>query len=378
MSGAILPGATLGIFGSGQLGRMFALAARPMGYRVHVFSEERNSPAGQVADREFVENFHDLDAVKEFANSVDVASYEFENVPAEAIATAEEFIPVRPRSGALRVVQNRITEKTALKNAGLPVTPFIPVHSIEDLLTGYTAMARPCILKTARFGYDGKGQAPVTSLGAAPAAWNSLKTDEAILEAQIGFQCEISVVAARSPNGEFLAYPAFENIHAKHILDVTLAPARVSPEILRDADEIARAVFETLDAVGVMCVEFFVTPFDELLINEIAPRPHNSGHLTINAHVTSQFEQQVRSICGLPLGSVQQFRPACMVNLLGHLWDQGDPAWGEAFSDPDVKLHLYGKQEARPGRKMGHLTVLGDNLETAQKKALAARAALVR
>ncbi len=378
MSGPILPGATLGMFGSGQLGRMFALAARRLGYRVHVFSPEADSPMGHIADREFVADYLDLDAVREFARSIAVASFEFENVPAATTEEAANFVPVRPGGHVLAVTQNRLDEKGTLARAGLPVTPFTAVRSIDDLLSGLVALGVPAVLKTCRMGYDGKGQVLIRSLDEAIDAWTALATDEAILEAFIPFEREISVVAARSLEGDFRAYPAFENAHANHILDVTLCPARLTQPVLDEAREIARSIFEALDVVGVLCVEFFVAQGGRLLINELAPRPHNSGHLTIDAHVTCQFEQQVRAICGLPLGSTEQIRPACMVNLLGDLWSGGEPDWSAALTDDGVRLHLYGKSAPRAGRKMGHLTVLADNLADAERRAFEARAVLRR
>lgn len=376
MSNALLPGAILGMLGSGQLGRMFTMEARRMGYQVHVFSPDQNSPAGQLADREFVGEYDDLEAVREFARTVSVVSFEFENVPAATTQAAAEIVPVRPGGHVLHITQNRNREKSTLDAAGLPVTPFHPVRSEADLKTAIVKLGTPGILKTAGGGYDGKGQERIETAEEAVPMWEKLERTEAIYEAFIDFRGECSMVAARGVSGEFKAYPLFENSHENHILDVTLCPARVSDQVRNDAQEITRAVFEILDVVGVLCVEYFCTKDDRLLINELAPRPHNSGHLTIDAHLTNQFEQQVRAICGLPLGSVRQHRPAAMVNLLGDLWEAEEPNWLALAAHDTAKLHLYGKEEARVGRKMGHITVLEDDIDSARESALAARRCL--
>lgn len=374
----ILPGATLGVLGSGQLGRMFALAARQMGYRVHTLSPEADSPTGQVADREVVADYADLDAVRDFARGVAVVTFEFENVPAATAGACAELAPVRPAGAVLHVGQNRLREKSFLAEKGLPVTPFAPLRSQEELATGLAKVGLPAVLKTAAFGYDGKGQALVQSADEAATAWAEMHGAEAILERFIDFEREVSVVAARGLDGHIEACPLFENVHARHILDLTLAPARVSPDVANAALEIARGVLAALDVVGVLCVELFVAPGGALFINELAPRPHNSGHLTIEACATSQFEQQVRAVCGLPLGSPAQLAPAAMANLLGDLWAGGEPDWAAALADPAVKLHLYGKAAPRPGRKMGHLTALGASVEEAGERVMRARAALAR
>ena len=369
MSDVIHPGSALGVLGGGQLGRMFAIAARRMGYRVHVFAPEAAPPAGAVADRTMQAAYDDLDAVAEFARGVSVVTFEFENVSADAAATAARHAPVRPDGAVLQVTQHRLREKTFLKNAGLPVTPFAAVRSMAELHEAIGRLGTPAVLKTAAWGYDGKGQTILRSPDDADRAWQALNSDEAVLEAFIDFDREVSVVAVRSGTGEFACFGPIENRHRNHILDLSLCPAALSPAVHRDSIDIARAVVEKLDVVGVLCVEFFVTRDDTLLINELAPRPHNSGHLSIDAHASCQFEQQVRSICGLPLASTEQLRPAAMANLLGDVWpvpsdpaaDSGasaQPDWAAALRDPAVKLHLYGKREARPGRKMGHLTAL--------------------
>jgi 5-(carboxyamino)imidazole ribonucleotide synthase len=375
---AVLPGAAIGVLGSGQLGRMFAIAARRMGYRVHTFSPDSDTPTGQVSDYEVKADYTDLDAVREFARGVSVLTFEFENVPAETVEAASQHTPVRPSGAVLHTTQHRLREKTFLQRRGFPIAPFRHVASLENLQAALTETGCPAVLKTAGFGYDGKGQTKLLSARDAGAAFAALDGREAVLEAFVDFEREVSVVAARSAEGEFTHYGVIENTHARHILDLSVAPAPGIPTALvREAVEIARSVLEALDVVGVMCVEFFVTRGGRLLINELAPRPHNSGHLTFDACVTSQFEQQLRAVCCLPLGSTELLRPAAMANLLGELWRGGaEPDWPAALAFPDVKLHLYGKLEARTGRKMGHLTALAATAEEAARTVAAARAAL--
>jgi len=372
----ILPGATLGVLGSGQLGRMFAFAARRMGYRVHTLSPDEDTPTGQIADVEVQASYDDLDAVSEFASRVSVVTFEFENVPAATAQAAAKCAPVRPSGSILHVTQQRIREKSFLSKAGLPVTPYREVRSLDGLNRALADLGAPAVLKTAAFGYDGKGQFRIDAPDRAAEAWTAIGKQEAVLEAFIDFECEISVVGARGEDGAFVHYGAIENQHSRHILDVSVAPARVPPRVAGEAVELARCVLEKLDVVGVLCVEFFLTHDGSLLINELAPRPHNSGHLTVDACVTSQFEQQLRAVCGLPLGSTEMHRPAAMANLLGDLWTPGEPNWRAACAFPDVKLHLYGKLEPRPGRKMGHLTALNQDPEEAFRSVLAARDAL--
>lgn len=377
MSQSILPGATLGVLGSGQLGRMFAIAARQMGYGVHVYSPEADSPTGHVADREFVASYEDDEQLREFAKSVDVVTFEFENIPASTSSIMEEIVPVRPSGHVLHVAQNRLREKSTLSGFGLPVTPFEAVSDIDSLMVGIEKLGCPCVLKSAAFGYDGKGQQIIRERDEAESAWKAIGRCEAILEAFIDYDCEISVVGVRNANGDWTHLGPFENDHANHILDVTCYPAQVSDTIKSQAVDVARELMKALDAVGVLCVEFFVSPSKGLLINEIAPRPHNSGHLSIEAFSSSQFEQQVRSICNLPLGQTKQPRPSAMVNLLGEVWENGTPDWKRVLTLPDVSLHLYGKKEPRVGRKMGHITATADSVETARQLALSAREALL-
>lgn len=369
---------TIGMLGSGQLGRMAAIEARRMGYRVHVFSPDRHSPTAQVADRETVADYTDLEAVREFAQQVDVVTYEFENVPLATAVAAAEFGPVHPHPGVLAVAQNRLREKSFMVANGLPVAPFAPVHSLADLQAAVAHIGTPAVLKTAEAGYDGKGQVKINHVDEVTAAWEAIGRQPAILEGFVHFVKELSVVAARGMAGDVAHYGAIENEHRHHILDLSLSPARVPAAVAAQAVEYAQIVLERLDVIGVLCVEFFLTADNHLLLNEIAPRPHNSGHLTIESHVTSQFEQQVRAVCGLPLGSTAQMRPAAMLNLLGDSWPTTgqEPNWAAVHAIPHVKLHLYGKHEARPGRKMGHLTAVGDTLEQAMAAVEQARAIL--
>ncbi len=369
----ILPGATIGILGSGQLGRMLALAARRMGYRVHVFSPERDTPTGQVADREFSAPYDDLDAVRAFAGSVEVVTYEFENVPAATAAACAEIRPLRPGVKALQIAQNRLHEKRFFAENGLPVTPFASVSDLAELQQALMTIGCPAILKTATAGYDGKGQQLIAQAHEAPDAWTAIGRAPAILEGYVDFAQELSLIAARGVGGQFAAYDLFANTHCRHILDTSQTPAVVPASTAAAAVTYTRVVMEQLDVIGVLCVEFFLTADGRLLLNEIAPRPHNSGHLTIDACVASQFEQQLRAVCGLPLGDAACLRPAAMANLLGDLWQAGEPDWPVVLRLPGIRLHLYGKQEARPGRKMGHLTALADSAAAAARQVRQAR-----
>ena len=374
----ILPGSTVGVLGSGQLGRMFAIAARKMGYRVHTLSPDTDTPTGQVADVEVVASYDDLDAVSAFAKKVDVVTFEFENVSSAATGAAEKFAPVRPAGSVLHTTQHRLREKTFLSTCGFPVTPFAVVRSLKELEAAVKKLGLPAVLKTAGWGYDGKGQAKILRAEDAAPAWAKLNSSEAVLEAFVDFRCEVSMIGGRGLDGSFSHWGVIENRHANHILDVSVSPAGVSDRVRRDAEEITRGIFDKLGVVGVLCVEFFLTKDDRLLVNELAPRPHNSGHLTFDASMTSQFEQQLRAICGLPLGSTQMLRPSAMANLLGDVWAGGEPRWDAALADADVKLHLYGKAEPRPGRKMGHLTALAASPEEAVARVVRAREALRR
>lgn len=376
MAESILPGATLGMLGSGQLGRMFAQAAARLGYRVHVYSPEVDSPAGQVADQTTVAAYDDVAALAEFAQSVAVVTLEFENVPAIAAETVAQHVPVRPSGHVLHVAQNRLREKRFLESNGIACAPFAEVNSVEELAQAIDKIGLPAVLKTSDSGYDGKGQVKLDS-GADPAeVWKTAGGQPCVLEGFVDFQRELSVIVARTPGGDTAIQGPIANDHADHILDVSMFPLPELESCSADAQEIARQVAKAFELEGIICVEFFLTTDGRLLVNEIAPRPHNSGHLTIEASYTSQFERQVRSICNLPLGSTDPISSAAMVNLLGDLWQHGEPDWPSALADPRVRLHLYGKGEARPGRKMGHLTVLADTAKEAAERALAARAKL--
>jgi 5-(carboxyamino)imidazole ribonucleotide synthase len=369
----VLPGATLGVLGSGQLGRMFALAARRMGYRVHTLSPGIDTPTGQVADLEIDADYDDLEAIRAFARGVDVITFEFENVSTAAADAAAEIVPVRPTGHALHVTQQRGREKAFLAMKGYPVTPFEAVGSLDELTSAVERIGLPAILKTASFGYDGKGQHRLTGPHELERVWALVGHQSAVLERVVDFVLEFSVVAARGLDGAFAHYGAIENAHRHHILDVSVAPARMAPEPVAEAVAITESIMEELAYVGVLCVEFFLTSDGRVLVNEVAPRPHNSGHLTVDASITSQFEQQVRAICGLPLGATTLLRPAAMANLIGDVWKHGEPKWDAALAVPDVKLHLYGKTDPRPGRKMGHLTALADTPADAIAHVLAAR-----
>jgi 5-(carboxyamino)imidazole ribonucleotide synthase len=376
-SRVIAPGAALGVLGSGQLGRMFTIAARRMGYRVHTFSPDEDTPTGQVADVEVTASYDDLDALRAFAAQVAVVTFEFENVPMEAIDAVEAVSPVRPSGVALHTAQQRAREKTFLADRGMPTAPFARAATLDELWDAVTRVGTPAVVKTAAFGYDGKGQHKVTTPADIEHIWAAIGHQEAVVEEFISLQAEISVIAARAVDGSIAEYPVFENRHRHHILDVTTSPAAIPSALAQRALEITRAILKELQYVGVLCVEFFLSTEGELLVNELAPRPHNSGHLTFDATVTSQFEQQVRAICGLSLGSTELLRPAAMANLLGDLWVDGEPNWAAASRFADVKLHVYGKSEPRPGRKMGHLTAMAADVATAQDRVIAARDALL-
>ncbi len=357
---------------------MFAIAARELGYRIQIFSPDNDTPAGHIADREWTARYDDLEKVREFARGVDVVTFEFENVLSLTTEAVAESTPVRPAGHVLHITQQRLREKKFLSENGFPVTPFRRITSLVELQSAARDLGLPAVLKTASFGYDGKGQVKLRPDSDLAAAFAALQGAEGIYEAFVDFEKEVSVIAARTVGGEFKAFPVFENAHANHILDVTFAPAAISEKLAREAEELARGILEKLDVVGLLTVELFVTRDGRLLVNELAPRTHNSGHLTIDACVTSQFEQQVRAVCGLPLGSTELKQPAAMANLLGDVWTGGEPNWPAALEDPLVKLHLYGKAEARAGRKMGHLTATGVTTAEAVARVTQARERLSR
>ncbi|MDG2223452.1 MAG: 5-(carboxyamino)imidazole ribonucleotide synthase [Rubripirellula sp.] len=372
-----LPGSTVGMVGGGQLGRMFAMAASTMGYDVVVFCDTPDDPAAQVAHRHVIGPLGDHDTIDRFAEQCDVISLEFENIPAETIARCSRFAPTYPAASVLATAQDRVREKTTFQSAGLPVTPFAHVSDRESLLDAAERIGWPLVLKTARSGYDGKGQHKLESADQADdVPWH--ECDHWVAEKFISFEKEVSVVVARSPNGETQCFPVFENEHANHILDVTTLPASLTAAVSEQAIRVATSAAEALDVIGLLCVEFFVSG-DRVMINEVAPRPHNSAHLTIEACETSQFEQHVRAICNLPLGSTSMKCPAAaMANLLGDCWgDEGQtPNWDRLLEKKGVRLHLYGKRMPKPARKMGHLTVTGSDRDQVRQLALSARESL--
>lgn len=371
-----VPGSRIGILGSGQLGRMLSMAAKRLGYEVHVYSPETDTPAGQVADLEVTAEYLDTEALKRFAAGVDVVTIEFENIPAEALKVLEALVPVYPQPHVLETTQHRLREKTFLSGLNVPVVPFQAVHNLADLEAGMRKIGLPLVLKTAGFGYDGKGQVKITRPEEAAPAYEALGEQVCILEQFVNLEREISVIAARGTNGEFKAYRPVENRHQNHILDMTLAPADISPHMEQTALNITRNIMEALNMRGLLCVEFFITQEGYLLVNELAPRTHNSGHYSIEAAVCSQFEQQLRAVCGLPLGDTTLFQSAAMANLLGDVWQNGEPNWEGCLALSPVYLHLYGKKEAKQGRKMGHITALGNTPQAAETLAAQARDSL--
>ena len=350
----IPPGRTIGILGGGQLGRMTALAAAELGYRCHVFCPELESPAKLVTPFATTASYDDAAALAAFAARVDVVTFEFENVPAAAAEQLAALKPVLPAPSILRISQDRLAEKNFLRANGVTTTQFAEVRSAGDLERAIAKIGRPAVLKTVRLGYDGKGQVMIGAETDLAAAWRRLGTELAILEGFVDFACEVSVIVARGADGAWAAYPPVENRHVNHILDTTIAPAPLAPDIAARAVAIARGTAASLGLVGLLAVEMFLTRDGALLVNELAPRPHKSGHWTIDACVTSQFEQLVRAICGLPLGSAEPHSDAVMKNLIGAEVER----WRDWLADPRAKLHLYGKGEASPGRKMGHVTTL--------------------
>ncbi|MDO8606464.1 MAG: 5-(carboxyamino)imidazole ribonucleotide synthase [Phaeospirillum sp.] len=349
------PGSTIGMIGGGQLGRMAAQAAAQLGYLVHVFSPDKDGPAAQVSAAVTVADYSDQAAIEAFARTVDVVTFEFENIPAESVRRMASHVPVRPCWSVLEVAQDRINEKRFFASIGVATAPWREVGSLAELTAAVAEIGRPAVLKTARLGYDGKGQVKIGPDTDLAEAWNALgaglkSAGAGVLEGFIDFEGEISVIVARGVDGGWAAFDPVWNIHRDHILDTTTAPAPILPQMAEAAMDIAHRAAEALGVVGLLAVEMFVTK-DGLLVNEMAPRPHNSGHWTMDACVTDQFEQFVRAVCGLPLGSPERHSDAEMKNLIGDDVDQ----WLTILGDPHAKLHLYGKAEARPGRKMGHV-----------------------
>lgn len=370
------PGSTIGILGSGQLGRMLAIEARRLGYRVFIFSPDRETPAGAIADREYTADYEDLDAVAAFAREVNVVTFEFENVSAASAGAARLHSIVRPAGEILQTSQHRLDEKNFLSSVGAPVGRYVQIATDDDLTDATNAWRGPAVLKTARLGYDGKGQRKVMSASELANAWNELGGVECILEDFVDFEKEASVIIARGIDGATVDYGVIENRHLNHILDISFAPADVSESTARQAREVALLIAEGLQLVGLLCIEMFVLRDGSILVNEIAPRPHNSGHLTIEGCVTNQFEQQIRAVCGLPLGSPRLHSPVAMANLLGDLWENGTPEWERALALEGAKLHLYGKTHPKRGRKMGHITATAPTAAEAVRRVLEARESL--
>lgn len=369
----ILPDATLGMLGGGQLGRLFTVAARSMGYRVIVLDPDPASPAGAMADEHIRAPYEDQTALEYMARACSAITTEFENVPAQTLDYLARFCPVRPSGAAIAVAQDRLREKTFLQVNGFGTARFAPVQTCDELAAAFADIGAPALLKTSRFGYDGKGQYLAQTLAELVQAFEDFGCQPCVLEEYLALEKEVSVIIARSADGKTAVYPMAENRHCQGILDVSIVPAEVDRPLAASATAVA--IVEKLDYCGVLAVEFFILKDGRLLVNEIAPRPHNSGHYTLDACSCSQFEQQVRTLCGLPPGDTRLLRPAAvMVNLLGNLWRGGDPPpWNAVLSEPCASLHLYGKHEARPGRKMGHYTVLAETPEEALSKALAIR-----
>lgn len=367
------PPAVVGVLGGGQLGRMSILAGRHMGYRFSVYEPAEPGSAAMVADAHTNAAYDDRESLEAWAKSCSVVTLEFENIAQSAArAVTDAGVPLRPSAHVLHVCQNRAREKNFLKANGIACAPFEVVHNSVELARAVEKLGTPCVLKTADFGYDGKGQRKIES---ASEDWDAIWADfapsrEAVLEAWIPFQLECSAIVARATNDDVAVFPIAENIHKNHILHESIVPARVPEAVQKEAGRIAKKLVRALDCIGLLAVEFFYTKDGKLLVNEMAPRPHNSGHYTLDACQCSQFEQHIRAVCGLPLGSTRLLRPAVMVNLLGDTWKRGqEPRWSLLLNDPHVKLHLYDKGAPRPSRKMGHFTVLADTVDEALARA---------
>ena len=370
----LLPGATIGMLGGGQLGRMFTIAARNMGYKVIVLEPDTGSPAGQLSDQHIVAAYDDKEALVQMAERCDVITTEFENIPAGVLTKLAERVPVHPSAEAVEKAQDRIVEKAFILSCGLLPVPYGVINTESDIAEAVKDLKFPAILKTARFGYDGKGQQTIKNATDVDAAFKETGQVACVLEQRIDLACEISVVLGRNEHGKSHCFPVSENIHRDGILYQSICPANVDENIISAAQAAAKRLADKLEYVGVLAVEFFVTKQGELLVNEMAPRTHNSGHFTIDACLTSQFEQQVRMVCGLPFGDSKLLSPVVMTNMLGDLWigknnEMSQPKWQHIFENASSKLHLYGKAEAREGRKMGHFCTLSDTVEEAQQQA---------
>ena len=373
----ILPDSILGVLGGGQLGRMFTVAARSMGYRVWVLDPDPCSPAGAIADRHLLAGYRDTAALTDRGEHCAAITTEFENVPAQTLQCLEHLVPVRPASGAVAIARDRILEKSFIREQGLATAPFVAIRKEDDLADACQQIEMPALLKTAQLGYDGKGQLTISNQDEARQGFQRLGATPCVLEERVQLALELSVILARGVSGETAVFPIGENRHVNGILDTTCVPARIATEIAQQAEHMARQLADAMHYCGVLAVEFFLTTGGTLLINEMAPRPHNSGHYSLDACVNSQFEQQVRTLCGLPPGSTGLLSPAVMVNILGDWWQKGaPPPWEQLFKHPHTKLHLYGKQQARAGRKMGHYNCLATNLDEAILQAEQVRAEL--
>jgi len=372
----ILPNATLGMLGGGQLGRMFTLAAYSMGYRVVVLDPDPHSPAGLIADQHIKANYHDHAALQLLGDECAAVTTEFENVPAESMEYLERFCAVRPNAAAVRIAQDRIHEKTFVQDHGFATAAFAAIYEDADIVAAIETLTAPLLMKTASLGYDGKGQVQVNTLADARNAFEQLGNTACVLEEMVDLEREISVILARSINGQTAVYPVGENRHVNGILDTTIVPATIDPTLGEKAIDMATRLADSIDYCGILAVEFFLTRQGELLINELATRPHNSGHYTVDACATSQFEQQVRMMCGLPPGDTQMLSPVVMTNLLGDIWKDGEPDWQQVLNESQAHLHLYGKKHARPGRKMGHINCLAADVEQALATTARIRAAL--
>ena len=377
----IAPGKIIGVLGGGQLGRMLAQAAQTLGYRVHVYEPQIHCPAGAVANHEVNASYQDADALLDFARGVDVVTYEFENIPAAALAVIAPLVPLHPSADVLHTTQNRQREKAWLKANGFPHVAYAEALD-GDIAPAVAQVGLPCVVKTADFGYDGKGQMKLSTSADLEQAVAIFRGRRCVVEAWCEFSCELSVIVARSTTGETRAFPVSENIHTHHILDFSIVPARVPTAVAEAAEALAARIAEKIGVVGLLAVELFLTTAGELVVNELAPRPHNSGHWSLDGGETSQFEQHVRAVCGLPLGAVAVREPTVMVNILGDAWKWADgkvvgaPRWAAILAAPRAKLHLYGKAEPRPGRKMGHFTVRAADVATALAQAQALKAQL--
>ena len=371
------PGSTIGIIGGGQLGRMIAIAARQMDYKTVVLDPDPECPTGQVADGQIRDAYSSRDAARQLARAADVLTYEFENVDADSVSSAAELAPVHPSPYVLRTAQHRLHEKNALLKAGISVAPFREVGSLGDLREAAGELGYPMVLKTATQGYDGKGQVIITRVEDLEQSYESLsaRDTELIVEQFVPFTMEISTICARTADGKTATFPPSENIHRNHILDISIVPARIPESVIENARQLAADIAVQLDVVGLIAVEMFITKENEILVNELAPRPHNSGHYTMDGCDTSQFEQLVRVLAGMPIAEPKLHSPTVMVNLLGEVWEDtgGNPDWAGALAMPGVSLHLYGKKEARVGRKMGHINVVADTVEDALYIATEAR-----